>query len=96
MEWQIIKCNNSFKVTSWDCVKNNLLLKVKEILPMGCRESPPAVIFHGINGTDLQSQDSPSWFNLDEINQLLYYVNELFRLRVSSKDIGIITPYKNR
>lgn len=53
----------------------------------------PSLVFHGIDGVNQRGDDFPSWYNPDEASQVFFYVNELYRLGVSKKDIGIITPY---
>lgn len=63
------------------------------MLPAKSGSDPPAVVFHGVQGEELQTEDSPSWFNPDEASQVFYYFNELMRLGISSRDIGIISPY---
>ena len=52
------------------------------------------IIFHGIEGESIQEANSPSWFNIAEIEQVLFYVTQLITvLRKKGSDIGIITPY---
>lgn len=73
----------------------NLLLQIAEILPKGLGKHglPPSFVFHGINSVNYQTEDSPSWFNPDEASQVFYYINELYRLRINSTNIGVISPY---
>ncbi|TMW61943.1 hypothetical protein Poli38472_009436 [Pythium oligandrum] len=57
------------------------------------------LIFHGVQGTDSQDANSPSWFNPQEIVLVHAYVDLLLSNRagmtrqVQPGDIGIITPY---
>jgi len=66
---------------------------MKEILPSTTTGVVPAVVFHGVNGENFQTADSPSWYNPHEAAQVFYYVNECLRLGLKSENIGIITPY---
>jgi len=55
------------------------------------------VIFHGIEGEDMREMHSPSWFNPDEVQQVLIYVNLLLKDTKKSKckpeEVGIVAPY---
>jgi superfamily I DNA and/or RNA helicase len=54
------------------------------------------VVFHALTGENLREGNSPSWFNPEEAQQVVEYVNLLMketRPPVSEEDIGIITPY---
>ncbi|XP_058054812.1 probable RNA helicase armi [Anopheles bellator] len=58
------------------------------------RETPDCgVFFHGVDGLNLQSSDSPSWFNPSEAKTVFRMVVNLFRKGYGHQDIGIITPY---
>nr|CAH7724744.1 unnamed protein product [Callosobruchus chinensis] len=70
-----------------------LLESLRSILPKMSSGKVPSVIFHGVNGENYQSADSPSWYNPYEAAQIFYYVNELYRMGVKSSSIGVITPY---
>lgn len=74
----------------------SLLNKIKEILPHRKGKEPPAMVFHGVEGDNFQTPDSPSWFNPQEASQIFFYVNELYRLGASVEDIGIISPYSKQ
>ncbi|KAJ8912969.1 hypothetical protein NQ315_000025 [Exocentrus adspersus] len=67
--------------------------KLGEMLPKNNPDEIRHLIFHGVDGENYQSFDSPSWYNPHEAAQVFYYVNELYRLGVASTEIGIITPY---
>ncbi|XP_066285772.1 putative helicase MOV-10 [Branchiostoma lanceolatum] len=58
------------------------------------------VIFHGVEGTDEREGNSPSFFNAREVATVLDYVNELLNsrggMRVTQKNIGIISPYRRQ
>ncbi|XP_076751780.1 putative RNA helicase armitage isoform X1 [Xylocopa sonorina] len=58
--------------------------------------SPPAIIFHGINGENCKDNDSPSWYNPEEATQVYLYLLKLYKCGLSPDDIGIITPYKKQ
>jgi hypothetical protein len=54
------------------------------------------LIFHGVHGKDEREANSPSWFNISEIEQVMQYVTWLLETRTNrlvAADIGIITPY---
>jgi superfamily I DNA and/or RNA helicase len=53
-------------------------------------------IFHALTGENLHEANLPSWFNPEEAQQVVKYVNRLMKEThppVSEEDIGIITPY---
>uniref|UniRef100_A0A3P9HLV6 RNA helicase n=1 Tax=Oryzias latipes TaxID=8090 RepID=A0A3P9HLV6_ORYLA len=61
------------------------------------------VIFHGVMGKDEREQNSPSFFNVTEINILFKYLKELLDdqgkkglPKISAEDIGIIAPYRKQ
>ena len=54
------------------------------------------VVFHALNGDNLRESNSPSWFNPEEAQQVVEYVNLLMnetRPPIREEEIGIITPY---
>lgn len=69
-----------------------LLDSLKDMLPdrMG---SPPSIVFHGIDGKNMQEPDSYSWFNQEEASQVYLYLLDLYNRGLRPDDIGIITPY---
>ncbi|CAH0546496.1 unnamed protein product [Brassicogethes aeneus] len=87
--------NNDLLVTvsSEDSKEAKTLAKLKDILPLGSNSEPPCIVFHGVDGEQCRSNDSPSWYNPHEAAQVFYYINELYRMGLESKDIGVITPY---
>ncbi|VEN64308.1 unnamed protein product [Callosobruchus maculatus] len=59
------------------------------------------MIFHHVEGVDLREETSPSFFNVQEIEQVMEYVTEIVNSRVSGMHItqghvGIITPYRKQ
>ncbi|KAG7358960.1 DNA/RNA helicase, superfamily II, SNF2 family protein [Nitzschia inconspicua] len=65
-----------------------------EHLPSTANDFP--IIFHSIDGRNLREGTSPSWFNPEEVVEVVEYVNKLInqsRPRVAPEDIGVITPY---
>ncbi|XP_034539182.1 putative helicase mov-10-B.1 isoform X2 [Notolabrus celidotus] len=61
------------------------------------------VIFHGVMGKDEREANSPSFFNVSEIETLMDYLTKLLDTqgkkglpRLSAKDIGIIAPYRKQ
>ncbi|XP_072754735.1 probable RNA helicase armi [Anoplolepis gracilipes] len=73
----------------------NLLRMLKAELPQ--RDgSPPAIVFHGVNGENHRDIESPSWYNLEEATQVYLYLLKLYKYGLESDDIGIITPYQKQ
>ena len=55
------------------------------------------LIFHGVEGKQDREGNSPSWFNISEIEMVLYYVQLLVDTRKCDSDaIGVITPYRKQ
>ncbi|KAI3369856.1 hypothetical protein L3Q82_024666, partial [Scortum barcoo] len=61
------------------------------------------VIFHGVMGKDEREANSPSFFNVSEIEVLINYLTKLIETqgkkglpKLSAKDIGIIAPYRKQ
>lgn len=65
-------------------------------LPNRSESSPPAVVFHGVNGKNHRDIDSPSWYNLEEATQVYLYLLKLYKYGLQPDDIGIITPYQKQ
>ncbi|XP_023280958.1 putative helicase mov-10-B.2 isoform X2 [Seriola lalandi dorsalis] len=70
-----------------------------EYLPQ--RDFP--LIFHGVTGVDEREANSPSFFNVAEVEVLMDYVKKLLQTQgkkglamISPKDIGIIAPYRKQ
>jgi hypothetical protein len=53
------------------------------------------IIFHAVDGENLREGNSPSWFNPQEAEQAVNYVQQLVNSKppVDPLDIGVITPY---
>ncbi|KAM3872351.1 putative helicase mov-10-B.1 [Diretmus argenteus] len=61
------------------------------------------VIFHPVMGLDVRESGSPSFFNVAEVEVLMDYLKKLLQSqgkrglpRISTKDIGIIAPYRKQ
>ncbi|XP_067269748.1 putative helicase mov-10-B.1 [Pseudorasbora parva] len=61
------------------------------------------VIFHGVVGKDDRESNSPSFFNISEINIIVDYLKKLLLTqakkgiaKISPKEIGIIAPYRKQ
>ena len=54
------------------------------------------VLFHGVDGVNQRESNSPSWFNSDEAELVLHYVERLCCSGVKPHEIGIITPYQKQ
>uniref|UniRef100_A0A8C7LVX8 RNA helicase n=1 Tax=Oncorhynchus mykiss TaxID=8022 RepID=A0A8C7LVX8_ONCMY len=61
------------------------------------------LIFHGVLGKDEREGNSPSFFNVSEIEVLVDYLTKLMKTqgkkglpKLSPKDIGIIAPYRKQ
>ncbi|XP_033194501.1 putative RNA helicase armitage [Bombus vancouverensis nearcticus] len=60
------------------------------------KDTPPAIIFHGVNGENCKDDDNPSWYNPEEATQVYLYLLKLYKCGISPDDIGIITPYQKQ
>ncbi|XP_031841973.1 putative RNA helicase armitage isoform X2 [Nomia melanderi] len=60
------------------------------------KDSPPTIVFHGVNGENRKDNDSPSWYNPEEATQVYLYLLKLYKCGLSPNDIGIITPYQKQ
>lgn len=61
------------------------------------------LIFHGVMGKDEREANSPSFFNVSEIEVLIGYLKKLLQShgkkglpKLSASDIGIIAPYRKQ
>ncbi|XP_030077500.1 helicase MOV-10, partial [Microcaecilia unicolor] len=61
------------------------------------------IIFHGVVGKDERESNSPSFFNINEIEMVLFYLKKLLSSqgkggqgRISPKEIGVISPYRKQ
>jgi helicase MOV-10 len=52
------------------------------------------LIFHGIEGENVREANSPSWFNVAEVEQVWQYVKDLVDVhRVPAAEVAVIAPY---
>eukprot|EP00095_Tigriopus_kingsejongensis_P010515 maker-scaffold45_size475391-snap-gene-1.17 protein:Tk10515 transcript:maker-scaffold45_size475391-snap-gene-1.17-mRNA-1 annotation:"helicase mov-10" len=57
------------------------------------------LIFHSVAGTDKREGRSPSFFNTEEVNFVVDYIQKLIletKPRVMGSDIGVISPYRQQ
>lgn len=59
------------------------------------------IIFDSINGLCQQQQQDMSLFNQEEIDRVLYYIEQLLTFGIDGKtvaqdNIGVVTPYKKQ
>ncbi|XP_036388728.1 putative helicase mov-10-B.1, partial [Megalops cyprinoides] len=61
------------------------------------------LIFHGVSGKDEREENSPSFFNRNEIDVLVDYLKKLLQTqgkkgisKISPREIGIIAPYRKQ
>ncbi|CAH1392762.1 unnamed protein product [Nezara viridula] len=54
----------------------------------------PPLVFHGVQGTNMQENSSYSWYNPQEAYQVFIYLSSLYKAGLSPDHIGIITPYQ--
>jgi hypothetical protein len=74
-----------------------LLASLASELPeRSLEDGPPALVFHGVRGENYQDEESPSWYNPQEVVQAMYYLNTLYGVGLTSNDVGIITPYQKQ
>lgn len=52
------------------------------------------MVFHGVEGENMREANSPSWFNIAEIEIVFKYVRDLVdNFHLPAQDIAVITPY---
>ena len=57
------------------------------------------LIFHGVVGSDMREESSPSFFNPTEVAVVMDYIDKLLAtrgLKITETDIGIISPYRKQ
>ncbi|KAF5285039.1 hypothetical protein FQR65_LT02351 [Abscondita terminalis] len=59
------------------------------------------ILFHSVVGKEQREEDSPSYFNLQEVDVVANYVEKLIGsrlqgMKIEEDHIGIITPYRNK
>ncbi|XP_012230039.2 probable RNA helicase armi [Linepithema humile] len=80
------------QISVTDSKEAKLLQILKAELPQR-NGSPPAIVFHGINGENCRDLESPSWYNPQEATQVYLYLLRLYKYGLEPNDIGVITPY---
>lgn len=70
---------------------------------MLCVDQGFPVIFHGVMGKDEREANSPSFFNVSEIEVMISYLKKLLLShgkkglpKLGATDIGIIAPYRKQ
>uniref|UniRef100_A0A0A9WY08 RNA helicase n=3 Tax=Lygus hesperus TaxID=30085 RepID=A0A0A9WY08_LYGHE len=63
-------------------------------IPCSSNGSAPPILFHGVRGNNEQEADSHSWFNPQEMVQVVMYLVTLYSQGITSDQIGVITPYQ--
>lgn len=71
-----------------------ILASLKADLPARPNSNPPALVFHGVRGTNCQATDSPSWHNPHEAVQAAIYLQAFYSVGLTPDQCGIITPYQ--
>lgn len=88
------------RVNEKDSQEGSVLKRVCAALELPSTRSdgrlPPAVFFHGIHGQDIQTEESPSWFNPHEIAQSVMYLQGLYDGGLTAEECGILTPYNKQ
>ena len=52
------------------------------------------VLFKHVEGFERNDQDSPSWYNLEELDEIIKILNQLHKTNaLNTKTVGIISPY---
>lgn len=54
------------------------------------------ILFHGIQGDDIQERDNPSWCNFQEVVETGRYLSLLYAAGLKPDDVGVITPYRKQ
>ncbi|XP_065207853.1 uncharacterized protein LOC135836764 isoform X2 [Planococcus citri] len=57
------------------------------------------IIFHSVKGLEKREDNSPSYFNLEEVDVVEDYVSKLFdskNLKFDESDVGVISPYRKQ
>ena len=54
------------------------------------------LVVHGIMGPENREEESPSYYNLYEMETVMYYVNKLKEEGVHQDEIAIISPYNSQ
>ncbi|GLH13077.1 Probable RNA helicase armi [Gryllus bimaculatus] len=84
------------QVSTETSLEADTLRKMANILPKRKTQLPPAVVFHGIRGTNYQDGSCPSWFNPQEVVQVANYLKSIFESGMNPDEVGVITPYQRQ
>ncbi|EDX09086.1 GD13767 [Drosophila simulans] len=84
-------------VSETDSRESRLLSKLRCVFETE-KDIPQAhgTFFYGIIGENRQNNDSPSWFNPQEVREVFLMTIALYRANVTADQIGIITPYQKQ
>lgn len=82
------------QVSDVSSLEAGVLTRLKAVLPQRANSAPPALVFHGVRGTNCQAEESPSWHNPHEAVQVAMYLQSLYDSGLTPDDCGIITPYQ--
>ncbi|XP_058797629.1 probable RNA helicase armi isoform X2 [Phymastichus coffea] len=83
------------QVHETESAEAELLETLSDMLPKRLG-TPLPIVFHAVDGKNMQDQDSPSWYNPEEATQVYIYLLDLYNRGLSPNDIGIITPYSKQ
>ena len=66
-----------------------------EHLAAAAKKNGFPIVFHGVEGKDMQEERSPSFYNIEEVSVVAKYVGWLRDRRppVLPSEIGVISPY---
>lgn len=80
--------NNALEAAADPVVTHNLVTWT------GLPQQGFPMLFHGVEGENMREANSPSWFNIAEIEVVFKYVRDLVDIaRVPAREIAVITPY---
>ncbi|KAF6202657.1 hypothetical protein GE061_003056 [Apolygus lucorum] len=71
-----------------------ILRAIGNKIPCSSNGSAPPILFHGVRGKNEQEVESHSWFNPQEMVQVVLYLVSLYSQGITSDQIGVITPYQ--
>ncbi|KAH8239207.1 hypothetical protein KR032_001787 [Drosophila birchii] len=81
-------------VSETDSREIRLLERAKVVFnPVKDIPTKQAAFFFGIDGKNMQENDSPSWYNPLEAKEVFFTTIALYRANVHEDQIGILTPY---
>nr|XP_018915271.1 PREDICTED: probable RNA helicase armi [Bemisia tabaci] len=78
--------------------EEEVLRRMASCLPISIRDPELACpfIFQGIRGENLQERDSPSWYNPQELMQVVIHLKNIYAVGYDEDSVGIITPYQKQ